>query len=659
MDTGWYIRRLRAMSPGEVARRVRDETWHQAFRIRRDAIVAPLAVSDGRPPPLPEDGGAAPDARFVDALVAAAEAILAGHWVALGVERSDLVPEPDWFWDPETGVRSDPDRYSFDVNPRDPSQTGNVKNVWELSRHHHVTVLAAAYFLSGRTEFAEAAADQLRSWWRRNPFLHGVNWTSGIELGIRLISWTWTRRLLDGWPGAAALFEDSPEFRDQLYQHQVYLERFVSHDSSANNHLIAELAGQFVASCAFALFPESSRWRRAAAQGLLAEAEAQTFPSGLNRELASDYHGFVLELLLAAATEGETCGHPIGPGIWDVIIRMADAGAAFVDADGREPRQGDGDQGVALQLDGGHRPRWRSLLPTLQRLVGRCSWWPEVDETDVRTALWTAGIVVSHQASRPAARPNLFPDAGMVLLRDPTPGQEEIWCRCDGGPFGFLSIAGHAHADALSVEVRFGGVDVLADPGTYCYHVSPEWRSYFRSTRAHNTIEVDGVDQAEQSGPFNWRRHADAETLHVAGLDGGPVASWTGRHHGYERLDPPVGHTRSVVLDRHERRLTVTDRLSGGGARPVRLSFHLGPTIACSLETAGALLTWRDGTRERSAALHLPPQLTWREARGVESPAGGWYSEHMGSRLAAVALMGVGELHDSMVLESVLEFHRG
>ena len=44
-------------------------------------------------------------------------------------------------------------------------------------------------------------ADQLRSWWRENPFLSGVHWTSGIELGIRLISLAWIRRLLDDWPG--------------------------------------------------------------------------------------------------------------------------------------------------------------------------------------------------------------------------------------------------------------------------------------------------------------------------------------------------------------------------------------------------------------------------------------------------------------------------
>jgi hypothetical protein len=62
-------------------------------------------------------------------------------------------------------------------------------------------------------------------------------------------------------------------------------------------------------------------------------------------------------------------------------------------------------------------------------------------------------------------RPSRFADAGVTLLR--TSGENEIWCRCDGGPHGYLSIAAHAHADALSVEVRYAGIDILADPGTF------------------------------------------------------------------------------------------------------------------------------------------------------------------------------------------------
>ena len=71
----------------------------------------------------------------------------------------------------------------------------------------------------------------------------------------------------------------------------------------------------------------------------------------------------------------------------------------------------------------------------------------------------------------------------MTILRVRPGRPSEIWCRCDGGPLGFMTTAAHGHDDALSVELRHGGVDVLADPGTYCYQLEPFWRSYFRSNR--------------------------------------------------------------------------------------------------------------------------------------------------------------------------------
>ena len=108
--------------------------------------------------------------------------------------------QPDWFYDPVTGRRSAPDAYAFSLNQRDEAAVGNIKQVWEVNRLQHLTLLAVAWYLTGEDAYAERVAEQLRSWWRENPFLSGVNWTSGIELGVRLINFAWIRRLLDGWP---------------------------------------------------------------------------------------------------------------------------------------------------------------------------------------------------------------------------------------------------------------------------------------------------------------------------------------------------------------------------------------------------------------------------------------------------------------------------
>ena len=222
----------------------------------------------------------------------------------------------------------------------------------------------------------------------------------------------------------------------------------------------------------------------------------------------------MLELLLAAAVEGEAADHPLGAEVWHRICAMTDALAATVDVRGRPPRQGDGDQGRGLLLDHPDADPCASLLATGAAFFGAREWWPDQEAADLRTLLWRqlAGGAMPG-GSRPTTLRHHFGDAGMVLLRDQAHDEDEIWCRCDHGPHGFLSIAAHAHADALSIELRCGGVEVLVDPGTYTYQGEAAWRSYFRSTIGHNCLELAGQDQSVSGGPFMWIKWAKATEL--------------------------------------------------------------------------------------------------------------------------------------------------
>jgi len=296
------------MSPAEIAWRFREQAMRRAWarrQVRSGAVetLPPLATAERQFTAVLPPGtvGLVPE-QAKDAIIADADRLLKGEWEMLGVVRTDM-ERPDWFYDPVTGRRSAPGAYAFSLNQRDEAAVGNIKQVWEVNRLQHLTLLAVAWYLTGEDAYAQRVASQLDSWWRENPFLSGVNWTSGIELGVRLINFAWIRRLLDDWPGIADLFERNDLAVRQVRWHQEYLATFESRGSSANNHVIAEAAGQLAASCAFPWFTESERWRRDAARLLERELARNTFPSGINRELASDYHGFVAELGFFAAIE--------------------------------------------------------------------------------------------------------------------------------------------------------------------------------------------------------------------------------------------------------------------------------------------------------------------------------------------------------------------
>ncbi|MDQ0765930.1 alginate lyase family protein [Streptomyces canus] len=642
MSVGWYLRRLSRMGPQEVAGRVGDTARRR--RWRSAPPDCPSVTGARFTAVLPAGAISAVPADAAKRLIAEADRLMDGHAEFFGVVRDDLA-DPDWWRDPKTGRRA-PSGYAFDVPYRSEDAVGDIKQIWEPSRHQYLTQLAAAYAITGNERYAERVAEHLRSWWSANPPLRGVHWISGIELGIRLLSWVWIRRLLDGWPGAADLFEGNPVARNQIWHHQRWLAAFPSRGSSANNHVIAEAAGQFAAACAFDWFPSSTRWRADALRSLDRHLRGNTYGSGLNRELATEYHGLVLELGLAALAEADAAAVPVPASVRLVLLRMTDALAAVVDNRLRPPRQGDADDGHGLIVDGAGTDRWASLLATGDAVFGRLDWWPEVTVTDVRTPL-LAALVKSTELSvtRPASRPAHFADAGMTILRGP----EEIWCRCDGGPHGFLSIAAHAHADALSVEVRHDGVDVLADPGTYCYHGQPEWRQYFRSTLGHNTLQLDGGDQSVSGGPFLWTRHAESRVL-VADASG-EVARWSAEHDGYQGSV----HRRRVELTAASQQLRLVDEVSGP-RRTVNLAFHLGPAITADLVGNRAQLTWTRDGEDRSAVLDLPAQLSWQAHRGETEPPLGWYSAGFGRKEPTTTLIGTGSTDGTESFTTVLGF---
>ena len=122
------------------------------------------------------------------------------------------------------------------------------------------------------------------------------------------------------------------------------------------------------------------------------------------------------------------------------------------------------------------------------------------------------------------------------------------------------------------VEVRYGGVDILADPGTFCYHGEPEWRSCFRSTIAHNTIKMNGLNQSADGGAFLWLRHANATVIERS--DAGDSAEWTAEHDGYTSLK--LRQAPSLRrLDRASRAIDIVDEIRR--RHDVCLTFHLGP----------------------------------------------------------------------------------
>jgi len=190
----------------------------------------------------------------------------------------------------------------------------------------------------------------------------------------------------------------------------------------------------------------------------------------------------------------------------------------------------------------------------------------------------------------------------------------------------------HGHADALSITLSVNGKLLIVDPGTYSYNAAPELRRYFKGTRAHNTVNIDGEDQAVQETAFIWRRPYRAALTEASRIHGGLLLR--GMHDGYERLKRPLKHTREVFFT-GENIFLIRDSFSGSGLHDFELTYHLHPEAATALQGDGWWSIDHNGTR---AYLSLLWGASFQFSEGLEDPMFGWYSPSYGVRLKSGVL---------------------
>ena len=254
----------------------------------------------------------------------------------------------------------------------------------------------------------------------------------------------------------------------------------------------------------------------------------------------------------------------------------------IMDAGGNVPMLGDADDGYAVRLS--NEPNfcpYRSLLATGAILFERPDFAVKSGRLDDKTRLLTGGRNWHELADRSeitaTRKQQGFPDGGYYILGQDFDSKREISLLVDSGPLGYLSIAAHGHADALAVCLSVAGREFLVDPGTYTYHGKPDWRRYFKGTRAHNTVCVDGQDQSEWGGSFLWTRHAEARCTKFAIAPEGDM--FDGEHDGYSRLADPLIHRRRIKRDGC--RFDIRDTLECRGVHRVERCWHFSE--ACTV----------------------------------------------------------------------------
>jgi uncharacterized heparinase superfamily protein len=595
-----YYHTLRHVSPGQVANRA-ARAVQRAVPTRHPGDSTVLPLVDGLPSPLPGlelARSSGPWSREFAESVATGTAATDRRFTFLG--RSEALEGHPLPW-------NDP----------------GFSQLWRYHLHYFDYVLDLALMAAAdprtRPRAASTFTDLATEWVAANPEPKGDGWHP-YTVSRRIVNWLLAGRWLAGDTGEAAL---GGAVEESIARQARYLARNLELDVRGN-HLLANLRGLLCAGL-FLAGEEPRQWKQSAARRLQAEVAEQVLPDGGHFERNPGYHAVVLRDLLDVATWWRQAGDAPPPWLVAAIERMLDYLAGVLPPTGQLP--------LVKDTAWDEVPDPGGLLAAGSVLLEQGRWKRSEADFSLYPALNFGAAGWDLYRSWPvAALPDsvAFPDTGHYVLRDDGRGDFLFF---DAGEPCPPYLPAHAHADLLSFELTVGSRRLIVDSGVYEY-TPGSWRNYFRSTRAHNTVEVAGQDQSEVWGSFRTARRA-----HPGGVVWQPETDRVlvaAEHDGYTRLRPAVIHHRSIIWEKGCYWLFV-DQLFGTGNVKSAGYLHLHSSLALRQI---ADLSWQFDEVSPAVWLSSAEGVTAELVRGRrEPPEQGWQSERFGELSANLVLV--------------------
>ncbi len=459
--------------------------------------------------------------------LAEADSALEGSFSILGLgrlrfRRSDF----DWHTDPTSSFTWPLCHHSALPGPQIGS---DIKVPWEASRMHWLTALARAYAYTTDKKYLDGALELLTSWCIANPPGWGVGWSNAMEAGIRAINIAW----------ATEIFEDrllASIAGGMLRRHGRYILANLEYSPHlTSNHFLADVVGLLHVGALLRQSPEGRATLCLGSKIFLREVPKQFYADGMNFEGSTGYHRFSTELVLLGLIVHDRLRLDVPDQVTQRFEGALRALAGITPPSGRFPLIGDDDGGIVVNLSSAREHD--DSFPVLES-----GWALQRQSPPGNRCSEMTSWLLSGGAPKPIPTQDVFPDAGIVVLRS-----NDLWCLIDAGRVGQGGNGGHAHNDTLSYVLEVSGQPILTDPGTGNYTRDPEARNRFRSTRVHATVEVDGeeINRIDPERLF-WMHDEDSPVIEILESDDGDgrVRRVVASHRGYMRLLDPVLHRR-------------------------------------------------------------------------------------------------------------------
>lgn len=558
--------------------------------------------------------------RGISFLKTKAEAIRKGVFCYFFKEDKELGFPPDWHLNPFTGGRAS-SRIHWTRIPVQSRIFGDIKYIWEPGRFASAYILTRAYRATGDEEYAECFWQLVESWGKANPPNYGAHWRCGQEISIRLMAWVFALHVFK-YSSAT-----TPErFTNILGMIAAQADRIkgttlYAHLQS-NNHSISEGVGLWSVGILFPMLAKAVAWRKRGREILEREAKRLIYEDGSFSQKSNNYHRLMLHDYLYAIRLGEVNGYKLEEDAIARIRKSADFLLAMIDPiSGWAPNIGGNDGALILPLNGCDYNDMRPVVAashylfTRERIFKPGPWHEDF--------YWLFGLDSLKKE---------FRDPDILELSASTGGYytlrgQEVW--------GMFHCGRPSRPDSLHLDLWWRGRNIAIDPGSYLYYGEPPWNNGLQSTRYHNTVCVDGLDQLEKGPRFIWFRRNDARLLFLK--KGRHLSYLEGMHDGYKHLDNPVLHHRCIVALK-DIIWVIIDDLYGEGSHEFNLHWLIARTKKVSVGVFDKLL-YPEGPVWFSSCVVEPEDVSKSTIECLELPTEsdprGWYSRYYGSRESA------------------------
>ncbi|MHA1251810.1 MAG: heparinase II/III family protein [Candidatus Helarchaeota archaeon] len=223
----------------------------------------------------------------------------------------------------------------------------DVKFPWEISRFYFAIRLAQNYIVSKDEKYYSIFKKLVLDWIEKNPFCYGVNWCCTMEVAIRAINWIVAINIF------GEIFKNDIRFKEilsiSLLQHSEYISTFpeiyeLNHRKHTTNHTTADYAGLLFLALTF----KSKEWLKQAVAELEECIRYQTYEDGVNFEASIPYHRLVLEMFAYSVVVAIANGIEFSKRYYELLFKMFEYTAAYMDNNGNAPQVGDNDSGRIL-----------------------------------------------------------------------------------------------------------------------------------------------------------------------------------------------------------------------------------------------------------------------------------------------------------------------